>query len=240
MQQITPRLNDERLDYLDGLRGIAVLMVVLSHTSNNGLHIVPFLNMAGSGKVGVWLFFVLSAFLLTRKLDGKARRGGLTPGVCAEYAVHRVARIMPLLTLVLLGYLAAGRFTAQHVVEHLLLLRGDFIFWAIPVECYYYVVIPILVWTYDTVFRKRFGAFLALLVPLAIAGHVLFPPSLAFNNSINLLVYLSVFLCGSIIALTVTDPPRGLRPSRMATLAAGSCVFLLTPSILNGVLESLG
>jgi hypothetical protein len=50
---------------LDGLRGIAVLFVVLSHLSNAGFNLTPVLNFAGSGKYGVFLFFVLSAFLLT-------------------------------------------------------------------------------------------------------------------------------------------------------------------------------
>ena len=50
---------------LDGLRGFAVLLVLLSHMSLVGINLVPGLDFAGIGKAGVYLFFVLSAFLLT-------------------------------------------------------------------------------------------------------------------------------------------------------------------------------
>ena len=50
---------------LDGLRGLAVLMVFLSHTSLSGHRALPFVNFAGTGKMGVFLFFILSSFLLT-------------------------------------------------------------------------------------------------------------------------------------------------------------------------------
>jgi hypothetical protein len=50
----------ERYPVLDGIRGTAILMVSASHFSN--LRDLPF---SGAGQFGVWLFFVLSAFLLS-------------------------------------------------------------------------------------------------------------------------------------------------------------------------------
>jgi Predicted acyltransferases len=50
-----------QLDALDGLRGVAVLIVVLSHLSNARLFLIPGLDLSGTGKSGVFLFFVLSA-----------------------------------------------------------------------------------------------------------------------------------------------------------------------------------
>ena len=47
---------------LDGVRGIAILFVLLSHLSNEGYRIF---NFSGKGVYGVYLFFVLSAFLLS-------------------------------------------------------------------------------------------------------------------------------------------------------------------------------
>ena len=54
-------LSNEKLqiDALDGLRGLAVLIVFLSHTSNDGVFLLPSANFSGIGKSGVFLFFVL-------------------------------------------------------------------------------------------------------------------------------------------------------------------------------------
>jgi len=51
------------LSYFDGIRGLAVLIVWLSHSSGRGMPIADFLNFVGIGHIGVMLFFVLSGFL---------------------------------------------------------------------------------------------------------------------------------------------------------------------------------
>ena len=62
---------------LDGLRGVAVLLVILSHASLHKVYLFPGLDFSGMGKPGVFLFFVLSAYLLDRQIivgfvNGKA------------------------------------------------------------------------------------------------------------------------------------------------------------------------
>ena len=69
---------------LDGLRGIAVLMVVLSHLSLLQLNPFP-VDFAGTGKCGVYLFFVLSAFLLTYQFFEKGLQGAFTAPALANY-----------------------------------------------------------------------------------------------------------------------------------------------------------
>ena len=73
------------LNALDGLRGLAVLVVLASHFSSAGLFPRPALH--GVGKSGVYLFFVLSAFLLVRNLLR------LPPGALRRAPVRRRRRI---------------------------------------------------------------------------------------------------------------------------------------------------
>lgn len=57
----------ELVKSLQGLRGLAVLYVLASHIGNYNLKLLP-IPLNATGKVGVWIFFGLSAYLLTVKL----------------------------------------------------------------------------------------------------------------------------------------------------------------------------
>ena len=58
---------------LDGLRGVAVLLVVLAHASQKRLLAE---NFKFSGELGVIVFFVLSGFLITHLLLEERTRTG--------------------------------------------------------------------------------------------------------------------------------------------------------------------
>ncbi len=77
---------------IEGLRGIAVLLVVAYHVG---------LPLAGGGFVGVDVFFVLSGFLITGLLRQEAATTG-TISLPAFYA-RRVRRLLPAATVVLAG-----------------------------------------------------------------------------------------------------------------------------------------
>jgi peptidoglycan/LPS O-acetylase OafA/YrhL len=81
-----------RTPTLDGLRGIAVLAVVIEHA---------WPTLLPGGFAGVDVFFVLSGYLITRMLLGEVARTGRIDLV-AFYA-RRVRRIIPAATLCVLG-----------------------------------------------------------------------------------------------------------------------------------------
>ncbi|MEE8508864.1 MAG: acyltransferase family protein, partial [Myxococcota bacterium] len=74
------------LDALDGIRGLAVLLVLASHTGA--------FQLQGHGGVGVWLFFGLSAFLLTMPFAARPERAASWPDL-RHYFARRLRRILP-------------------------------------------------------------------------------------------------------------------------------------------------
>jgi peptidoglycan/LPS O-acetylase OafA/YrhL len=90
----TQQIRHQRPE-LDGIRGVACLIVLVLHCVGfSGIFPSIFGDggMVGIPKVGVWLFFVLSAFLLTLKhLDGPFSIEALT-----DYSVSRFLRIVPI------------------------------------------------------------------------------------------------------------------------------------------------
>ncbi|MBK9055180.1 MAG: acyltransferase [Chloroflexi bacterium] len=76
------------MDSLDGLRGLAVLLVILGHTSNREAYFFPGANFAGMGKSGVFLFFILSSFLLTYPFLEKGEEAR-SKNFLLNYAIRR-------------------------------------------------------------------------------------------------------------------------------------------------------
>lgn len=134
---------------LDALRGIAALIVLISHSANDGL--LPEILGRGFGQMGVGIFYILSAFLLTilytPNAPDKARYH--------DYGVRRIARVLPLfyaaMALSILLQLATGQSifpvlkSLPTLLGNVFLLQGSSVLWSIPVELHFYVVF-ILFW----------------------------------------------------------------------------------------------
>jgi peptidoglycan/LPS O-acetylase OafA/YrhL len=87
-------MGEKRVLALDGVRGLAILLVVVSHAG------WPFLKFGGIA--GVTLFFVLSGYLITGIL---AREYTRTEGVdLRSFYIRRARRLLPALALVLAFY----------------------------------------------------------------------------------------------------------------------------------------
>src|SRR6266436_4129248 len=83
---------------IEGLRGIAVLIVVAFHTGIPGF---------SGGFIGVDVFFVLSGYLITRLLVAEIERTGRLN--FARFYARRVRRLLPAAALVLIITVLAGR-----------------------------------------------------------------------------------------------------------------------------------
>jgi len=152
---------------LDGLRGIAILLVLARHAvqpfydpNEPGLNLFGWDAMTPmvNGWAGVDLFFVLSGFLVTHHI---LRRWGesFDRSQFREYVGKRMLRIIPayycVVLLIVLGafpfYRVAAEGLTSHVGMHLLFFQ-DYVpsrlmvsFWSLGVEEKFYLLAPLLV-----------------------------------------------------------------------------------------------
>lgn len=191
---------------LDGIRGFAVLLVMMSHASLEGLNPAPGIVLMAAGKGGVMLFFVLSAFLLDRQIVQALHQQKATRRYWANYVLRRVLRIYPLFALALVvhwflddSWHSPSIDSLSAVGQHLLLQQGTGVFWSIPVEFKYYLISPVLLWGLHRITNWKFpttSRLLYLLLVLSIVVASVWPWS-----PISTLKYLPIFLVGTLFSI---------------------------------------
>jgi peptidoglycan/LPS O-acetylase OafA/YrhL len=205
-----------QIDSLDGLRGFAALIVVFSHTSNEGMYFLPYLNLAGTGKSGVFLFFLLSSFLLTLPL---LRFGNkvFTLQTMSHYWQRRFFRIYPLYTLyLLLGVISTliiytflekenigipFSLNWQEFFGHIFLMEGKEVTWSIAVEFKFYFILPFLVLIIAYIRQFRFFVVILFFIGLLIISQIISPQAESLKNDSRLLPYMPIFIIGIFLAV---------------------------------------
>ena len=165
-----------RIPALDGLRGCAIVLVILFHANvwfggefggPGGVLSLVF----GAGWIGVDLFFVLSGFLITRLLlEDRVRED--RSAFFRKFYLRRALRIFPLYYGFLLLYLLLPRselfnnahthvpaigtlslafffYNFQSALGHLTIPTLN-AFWSLCVEEHFYLFWPLLVWAATT------------------------------------------------------------------------------------------
>ena len=228
MQQTLPAPDREFFAPLHGLRGVAVLYVVVSHLGNASLFLLPISHDA-VGKVGVWIFFVLSAFLLTTHLLSEFEATSSKAFSLLTYIIHRIFRIYPLYILVLIGHMILGDISAMEFLKHLLLIQGMGELWAIPVEFQYYFIIPIIAIVSLYLPYKHINLILMVAMMITLFYGIMFPVSV-FSNELNSIPKLTPFLLGSMLALLIygkVSPKRKVNRRGFALLIGLACLTVL-------------
>lgn len=209
-------LEEKRLGVLDGLRGIAVLLVLWYHVWEiswlpapaTWLQFVP-----ETGFVGVTLFFFLSGFVISYPFVRASIHGRAQPG-WSHFAWRRFTKIVPSYALSIgvayaLGYAQSqpNADTLPDVVTHLLFIHTWFpdrygtingVLWTLAVEVEFYCLFP-LIWQ---AFKRAPWLTAVLMIAIAWAWRAwyahccmgtLFP-----TYEENLPGYLDIFACGMI------------------------------------------
>ena len=224
---------------LNGLRGMALLFVLFSHAANRGYTLLDDIAIAGagSGKVGVYLFFVLSAFLLTDQMLKRYSLDNLFAlSHLKKYANRRFFRIYPLFLFVLLTLWLGNiywddatpfqRFADLNligIIQHLLLIQGEAHLWTIAAEFKFYILLPVL--CYGLIYCQ--GHFVRTSGYIAGLGLICF--ALYMITNINFLLYLPIFICGIYAAYLFNKYPAGIiqLSDKQANMIAGLFIVLI-------------
>ena len=167
---------------LDGVRALAILLVLLFHwfPVNHWVNVLP------NGPIGVTLFFVLSGYLISTILMGQQAAGNFVRSF-KNFVIRRALRIFPIYFLVLLGLLVAKRVGIQvvtdfyeHPVYYWTYLYNHWLerqqnwsdmlspYWSLSVEEQFYIVWPFFMLLIPS--GKRMLGFLWSVVVLGIVA----------------------------------------------------------------------
>lgn len=172
---------DAYLPQLDGVRAIAVLLVLLQHWVAN-----PFRMGAPFGFVGVTMFFVLSGYLISRILFAARERQDLRQTSVGRslkiFYARRFLRIFPIYYLTILVLWLSGEPRVRKAIWWCLTYTVNFYFmrepdhesighlWTLAIEEQYYLVYPLVV-LLCTVSQRRHA--LWIMCGAALASRVL-------------------------------------------------------------------
>jgi peptidoglycan/LPS O-acetylase OafA/YrhL len=249
----------KKLDYIDAVRGIAVLMVLFVHTLtfSDTLNLNHFFRIiAEQGRMGVQLFYMASAFTLFYSLSQRVSNSG--------FFTRRIFRIAPMFYIASIFYFflytiypnpsieaaSLDSFTFSNLFSHLAFTHGFSPYWintivpggwSVGVEMLFYLLVPAAYFLY-----KNYGV---NFLHIALASSTAF--SWIFNYSIvsifasdlpkywpaflyyNFFTQLPIFILGMILYDFIVSKKKSLIPLHIILLS--SVVLFYVSTVLNKI-----
>jgi peptidoglycan/LPS O-acetylase OafA/YrhL len=248
----------DRLEVLDGLRGIAVLLVLWYHVWEISWLRAPFSWLQfvpETGFIGVHLFFFLSGFVITFPFVRAIAAGQPVP-TWRHFYYRRFIKIVPsyLLSIAiayLIGYAALvsnGAPVWRELLTHLLFIHTwwldtygaiNGVLWTLAVEVEFYLIFPLLLFC----FRRSAVATAAVMIALALAwrlwqAHCCFSTTYPAYSE-NLPGFLDIFAFGMLTAWAFARTGQRVRASRIkvAMPLVAIAGFVLLVQLLLGMFE---
>lgn len=245
---------EARLGVLDGLRGIAVLLVLWYHVWEISWLMPPpwLLFLPATGFIGVHLFFYLSGFVISYPFF-RAQMAGTAPPTWGHFAWRRFIKIVPSYVLSIAVAYASGyaqvqpnASTASDLITHLLFVHTwfpqrygtiDGVLWTLAVEVEFYCIFPLVWWC----FRRAPWLTAGSMILVAWYWRLLMArccfPTLFAQYEENLPGYLDIFAFGMLSAYLFTQFGSAWRNARTSLFAPA--VAVIGAALLIGALESL-
>ena len=227
----------QRVPQLDGLRGLAILVVVFGHAVNgmqpHGRVLFDLEGSSGGGLFGVQLFFVLSGFLITSILVHEWELTGTVS--LRDFYLRRARRLLPALVVAVLGYLlyahAVGELDRRAVNEAIVSLtytqniaalldwpdrtRWLVHTWSLAVEEQFYLAWPIAF----VVLARRRANLVAVAVAVIVATVVVRGILSAGGHRIYEITHWDALMVGCLLALRPVRCPRWIGVTALGIFA---------------------
>ncbi|GAB6011122.1 acyltransferase family protein [Viscerimonas tarda] len=238
-------MEPKKYEYIDSLRGIAIMLVVMVHV---GYNVFPprFINkIVENGQLGVQLFFIVSAFTLVMSYQNRLNEKNRT----TNFFIRRFFRIAPMYHLailfvtvdILLGWnIYNPRLEEIDVVELLtnISFTNGFVpayinryvpgGWSIAVEFSFYLLLPLLCLKIRNLNSSVVFVIVSLLLSTAfnrILVKTLFVDDPTYFVYHNITSQLPVFALGIFAYWALYDKNREVKPATILMLAATILLF---------------
>lgn len=197
--------NTNRALELDGLRGIAVIIVLLSHYTwayDYHFHILSdhFFHFP-HGEVGVQLFFIISGFVIFMTIEAS--------NSVKQFAINRFTRLYPtywmsmlftILFITLFPVPTLGEYGTMQTIVNFTMLQGllkiphiDPVYWTLEVELFFYIIISIL---FSTKLLKRIELISFFWLILLVLNLVIDYPLEKYLRKLLILDHAPLFIAG--------------------------------------------
>lgn len=202
-----------KLDYVNALRGLAILGVIAVHTSQYGIRMPKFASdIAGYGAMGVQLFFVASAFTLMLSIDRRSEKQEKYKNL--NFYIRRFFRIAPMYYLGLVYYfyqkniiakslgLPYQKFAKEEVLSNLLFYNGVSPYWinnlvpggwSITVEMTFYGIILLVASKVKTIDKAIYFFIFTILIRTLLMSILEKNPLIEDENLWRDFLYLNFF-----------------------------------------------
>lgn len=212
----------KRLECLDALRGIAALLVVLQHMLEQAVPHFALLQWCNIGRLGVFLFFLISGFVVPFSIKGDRP--------LQRFAISRAARLLPALWLSIAIMLAFESATPGIIMANMAMIARPLglpelagAYWTLSYELAFYLAVAAL---FSLGLLRR-----APVVGLiTLAGLALVIPAIPTGYA-GVLLNLALLFTGLLLRLALLEGDRAARPWAIAAtlglLLAGSAYALL-------------